>query len=71
MNTPGSSDGILEFWVDGTQYLSYTAYNVRGTATEGWKRIEIGVQADRQVFDPIDEERYWDDVVVSSVSVGP
>lgn len=71
LNTPGSSDGVLEFWVDGTQYLSYTAYNVRGTATTGWKRVEIGVQADRQFSDPIDEERYWDDVVISSSYIGP
>jgi len=71
LNTPGVADGVFEFWVDGTQYLNYTAYNNRGTCSLGWKRIQIGVQVDRQDFDPIDEERYWDDVVISSSYIGP
>lgn len=71
MNTPGVSDGVLSFWVDGTQYLHATGLNLRGTCSNAWKRIEVGVQTDRQNFDAVDEERYWDDVVMSTQYIGP
>jgi len=71
LNTPGVSDGKIAFWVDGVQSLDYQSYNPRGTCTGGYKRFQFGVQADRSFTDPIDEERYWDDVVISNSYIGP
>jgi hypothetical protein len=72
MNTPGLSDGWIKFWVNGTQYMNATGLNLRGTCSNTWRRIEVGVQANRSNFDPVDEERYWDDVVISTTGpIGP
>lgn len=35
LNTPGSADGILEVWIDGTQTLGYYNRTFRGTAVNG------------------------------------
>lgn len=62
---------MLAFWVDGVKYLNVTNANLRGTCNYGWQRFEVGVQANRDNYDPVDEERYWDDVVVSTGYIGP
>lgn len=57
--------------MDGVKYLNVTNANLRGTCNYGWQRFEVGVQANRDNYDPVDEERYWDDVVVSTGYIGP
>lgn len=77
-NTPGQSDGTLRMWIQGIgvdpapiQIIEVLNYNVRGTNTSGIIRYGIGNQADRLGYRVIDEERYWDDVVVGDAYIGP
>jgi hypothetical protein len=44
---------------------------ISGAWTTGINRYGVGNQADRQNYDVVDEERYWDDVVVGDAYVGP
>jgi len=71
LNTPGSSDGRLTLWVNGTQAYQQTGVNLRGsyTSSAGW--VHVGVQTDRGAYLPVDEYRYWDDIVISTSYVGP
>jgi hypothetical protein len=65
-NTPGSSDGEMRVWVDGSQVVNKTGLNMRGTCTIGLSRFAIGFQADRYNYDVVDEVRYWDNVAIST-----
>ena len=65
-NTPGSSDGVLNVWINGSQVLNKTGLNLRGTCTIGLSRFAIGFQADRYNYDLVDESRVWDNVAIST-----
>jgi hypothetical protein len=71
LNTPGSADGVVNFWVNGNQVLNKTDVNLRGSYTTGAGCISFGRQSNRYNYDPIDEYRYWDDIVISTSYVGP
>jgi hypothetical protein len=70
-NTPGLSDGVLTLWVNGTQVWQTTTANLRGSYTTGIGHIKTGDQADRGNYLPVDEYRYWDDIVISTSHIGP
>lgn len=73
LNTPGLSDGQTALWIDGVQLgSSSTNRNIRGTCTTGIDHVRVGLQADRNNYDPVDEYRYWDDIVFSLTGpIGP
>jgi hypothetical protein len=69
LNTPGRSDGVFEFWVDGQPQArkanldwrgGYTAYGINVVTLEGW--INGGA--------PADQSRYFDDFIVSTARIG-
>jgi hypothetical protein len=70
-NTPGSSDGILTLWINGTQVWQKTGVNLRGTATTGIQAVRVGEQVNRYNYNPINEYRYWDDIVISTSYIQP
>jgi len=71
LNTPGSSDGAIKFWANGSQVWQMTGLNLRGGFTTGAGQASFGRQTNRYNYNPIDEYRYWDDLVVSTSYVGP
>jgi hypothetical protein len=77
-NTPGLDDGLLRMWVQAMGVdpspilvVQLLNYNIRGSYTAGLSRFGVGNQADRQGWAVVDEERYWDDVVVGDAYIGP
>ncbi len=69
LNTPGLSDGVFEFWINGNREAiktnlnwrgSYTTYGINAITLEGW--INGGA--------PQNQSRYFDNFVVSSSRVG-
>jgi hypothetical protein len=77
-NSVGLSDGTIKVWaqkvgVDPSPILiiSITNASINGPYTNGVRRVEVGVQTDRMGYNAIDEERYWDDLVISDTYVGP
>lgn len=64
-NTPGVRDGEVRVWVDGNLVLNRTNMNLRGTLSTGITKFQVGRQADRLKNIPVDEYRYWDDIVIS------
>ena len=77
VNSSGNSDGALRVWVNGSQVFEQTglgapgALNMAGTCGNGVTSIQIGRQANRYNWDPVNEVRYWDDVVISTSYIGP
>ena len=71
LNTPGLSDGVVRVWVDGSLVISSTTVNIRGSKTTRIARVQPGRQVDRAQFLPVDEYRYWDDVIVADAYIGP
>jgi hypothetical protein len=78
VNTPGQADGLIRMWVQGIgvdpspiKVIEVRNQEVRGAWTTGITRFGVGDQADRLNYIVIDEERYWDDVVVADAYVGP
>jgi hypothetical protein len=65
-NTPGASDGELRVWIDGNKVLEKTGLNMRGTCTIGLSRFAIGFQADRYNYDFVNENRFWDNIAIST-----
>jgi hypothetical protein len=69
LNTPGRSDGVFEFWIDGTPQArkdalnwrgSYTGYGINVVTLEGW--VNGGA--------PQTQNRYFDNFVVSTERIG-
>jgi len=69
-NTVGQSNGRLGLWVDGLLVHERNDLQLRGIST-GINRVEIGRQADRLNYAPVDEYRYWDDISVDTSYIGP
>jgi hypothetical protein len=77
-NARGIEDGQLRWWIgtspsDMTQImpLSAQAVDIRLSYTTGISKVEVGRQVDRLNFKPVDEFRYWDDVIVADAYIGP
>jgi hypothetical protein len=69
LNRPGRADGTFEFWVDGVPQAKkdnldwrgdYTAYGINTITLEGW--VNGGA--------PRDQNRYFDNFVVSTARIG-
>ena len=64
LNTPGQSDGLLEYWVDGVLVARYTDVNFRDTyQAHRWNHL-LGISANAPVA-PTNQAQYWDDIVAS------
>lgn len=69
LNTPGSADGVFEFWIDGQLQNQRTDLDWRGTYTA------YGINA---VFfenywnsgSPVEQRRYFDDIVIATEQIG-
>jgi hypothetical protein len=77
-NTPGLADGVERMWVQAIGVdpapilvVQLLNYNIRGSWTTGLNHFGVGNQADRLHYDAIDEERYWDNVVIGDAYIGP
>lgn len=69
LNTPGASDGVFEFWIDGQSQASRTDLDWRGTYTDyglnfvSWENYwNDGASADL--------ERWLDDLAIAEVPIG-
>jgi hypothetical protein len=81
INDPGLSDGILRIWVAApgntpSLILNQTAfdYMIGDPSCGGFPRaFSVGMQANRTgpKTNIVDEDRYWDDVVIADAYVGP
>lgn len=72
-NTPGGSDGQIHLWINGNLVYSKTGIsNLRGTCTGNISQLSLGEQANITVAGTVDQDRFWDDVKVSSTGpIGP
>jgi hypothetical protein len=67
LNTPGSADGVLEYWVDGVKKAEYTDVNYRGSYNLfGWNHMMLSAHQD-PVAQPHDQD--WDVVVGSTTLI--
>jgi hypothetical protein len=64
-NTPGVNDGRIALWLDGRKVFENDAMNLRLDSSLAISRVEIGNQADRFDYLPVEEYRYWDELRVS------
>lgn len=71
LNTPGSSDGEVRVWVDGVQVLNQSGVNQRGTCSTDAHFFSVGRQTDRNSYLPVDEYRYWKNVIINNAYIGP
>jgi hypothetical protein len=78
----GNHDGIVRVWVQKVTanngaadpspvLILSTANAVLRNDDWGFTKFSIGQQADRTSYNVIDEDRFWDDVVISGSQVGP
>lgn len=73
VNTPGQSDGIFRLWLDRILVYENLTMDYRspyGNSSAGIQAVQVGDQADRLNNDPVDEYRYWDDIVISTKYIG-
>jgi hypothetical protein len=68
MNTPGVDNGTYSLWVNGAFVASGTGKSYSGTNADPISRFRLGVQADSG--EVVDEERYWDDIKISTSYIG-
>lgn len=71
-NTPGSSDGVFELWVDGQQIFDEQAVDWWGGYDEGqtWNMLLLTDNGSGP-NDPETLTVYWDDVTISTSSLEP
>lgn len=70
LNTPGQSDGIFRLWIDNVLTFERLSINLRKSNANGVGKFQFGDQADRVNSDPVNEFRYWDDIVISNNFIG-
>jgi hypothetical protein len=63
-------DGYVKVWVDGVLVLFHDKMNLRSTMTTGINQIEVGRQADRVGPIEVNEDRYWDDILIAKDVLG-
>lgn len=72
LNTPGVPDGTLILEKDGVEVLNKNTIMFRGYGcSNNVNFFGYGAQSNRYSFNPLGEFRYWDDVVVDDVRIGP
>jgi hypothetical protein len=66
MNTPGTANGVIEVWINGTLTTQYTnvIYRDATTATSQFRTLQVYRQGADNMY------RYEDDLVVSTTRVG-
>jgi hypothetical protein len=69
LNTPGSANGIFEFWVDGRLEARRTDLNWRSTYT-GYGINAMFLENYWNDGSPREQERYFDNLVVSTERIG-
>ncbi len=71
LNTPGSSDGVFELWIDGVLEASLDTVDWHNTWEEyGINSIEMGNYWYSPGSPPIDQERYYDNLIISTQPIG-
>ncbi len=73
LNTPGKSDGVLEFWIDGVFQAGSYDLNWHGT----WNNDPDNMMINAIFFEnywndgsPVQQERYFDNIVISTRRIG-
>ena len=69
LNTPGSSDGVQEYWVNGNLEAQDTGLNFTGTYT-AYALNTIAIENYDNDGAPQDQTRYFDNFVVSTQRIG-
>jgi len=69
LNTPGQSDGIQEVWINGTLSNSNTGLNMRDSFT-GKGINAVFFENYWNSNSPVDQTRYFDNLVVSTAPIG-
>lgn len=73
-------NGVVRIWVNGTQWeiqdggsnpLPDDEYDLNRGQNYPLEWFQIGQQADRDNFLPVDEYRYWDDIKIALSYIGP
>lgn len=71
-NTPGQSNGALKMWIDGALVLDHQNVNVRGTSTNGIRRVFVSAYWN-QVNPPAPHDYlnvWYDNITVDTVPIG-
>lgn len=69
LNTSGQSDGVFELWIDGTLEARRAGVNWVGSYTQyGWNAVMF--ENYWNTGSPVAQERYFDDIVVSTQRIG-
>ena len=64
--------GAAVYEVDAVLWFEATNMHMRSSGTtNGIQAIDIGNQTERSNFTPVNEYRYWDDVVIGDAYIGP
>lgn len=69
LNTPSANDGELRFWLDGVKEYERVGFAAR-IDNNPVGRVRIGAQINRHDLLERREDRYWDDIVISSTYNG-
>jgi hypothetical protein len=70
LNTPGKADGIAQLWVDGILDAERSGMDYRGTYEEHGINAVL-LEAYWNKGSPVDQDRWYDDFVVSTKPIGP
>jgi hypothetical protein len=69
LNTPGSSDGIMEIWLDGTRIVNRRDMNFRGGYDlTGWNYLMLTDNGEGPASGSL--QLFWDDVVIDTRAPG-
>jgi len=73
MNTIGSNNGVMEFWLDGNLVYAKTdvLWNESGSSASGWNTVVIGGNSDNSFSGSSNGEQWYaiDDLVVSTTPI--
>jgi hypothetical protein len=64
-------NGEVRIWVNGTKVFEALGASLNRQYDYPLKLFIIGQQADRINWDPVDEYRFWDDIVLADAYIGP
>jgi len=69
LNTAGSADGVLEYWIDGSLQAQHAGLNFLGSFSQ-YGINALYLENYWNSGPPVNENRYLDNLVVSTARVG-
>jgi hypothetical protein len=70
-NAVAPFNGEVQIWINGTSVYNQGTWSLNRNTTYHLRLFRYGEQVDRLNYLPVDEYRFWDDIILNNAYIGP